>query len=227
MKKNKVLKIGVFGFGYWGPNLVRNFHYNEKCCVKTIVDLNEARLAVAQKLYPHVQISKSPDDLYKDPEIDAVVVALPVGYHFEFAQKALLNDKHVLIEKPMTNSKAQALELIELAQKKRKILMVDHTFLYTGAVAKIKEIITSGEIGEVQYFDSIRINLGLFQHDVSVIWDLAPHDLSIIEYLIEERASSVAVTGISHTSNNIENIAYMTLYFKSNKIAHFNLSWTS
>lgn len=222
-----MLRIAIIGFGYWGPNLVRNFSAINDCYVKTIVDLSEKRLSTAKKMYPQIEITQSFDDVLNDSEIDGVVIALPISLHYEFAKKAILKDKHVLLEKPMADTKEHALELIELASSRNRVLMVDHTFLYTGAIRKIKEIITNGEIGEVQYFDSVRINLGLFQHDNNVIWDLAPHDISILHYLIDSRPYSVVATGISHTLNNIENIAYLTLYFLSGKIAHFTVSWTS
>ncbi len=222
-----MINIGVIGYGYWGPNLVRNFFSNSLCTVKKVVDFRKDRLFQVKKAYPNVDTSTELDFILKDPEIDGVVIALPVSAHYDIAREALENDKNVLVEKPMTDSAEKALRLIEVARRKKKILMVDHTFLYTGAVRKIKALITGGEIGDIQYFDSVRINLGLFQHDVNVIWDLAPHDISILDYLIDERPYSVVATGISHTSNNIEDIAYVTVFFQSDLIAHFNLSWTS
>lgn len=222
-----MVNIGVIGYGYWGPNLVRNFFSNSLCTVRKVVDAREERLGQVKTLYPSVGISKDPDAILKDPEIDGVVIAVPASLHYEIARQALMNDKNVLVEKPLTDSREKALRLIDLAHKKEKVLMVDHTFLYTGAVKKIKNLICSGEIGDIQFFDSVRINLGLFQNDISVVWDLAPHDISILEYLIEARPYSVAATGISHISNNMENIAYITLYFEADIIAHFNVSWTS
>src|SRR5690606_21076825 len=185
------------------------------------------RLALLAKVFPSVQGVKDADDIIKDTEIDAVVVATSVFSHYALAKKALENGKHVLIEKPMTSSVAQANELIELADKKGLTLMVDHTFLYTGAVQKMKEIIDAGSIGNPCYFDSTRINLGLFQPDINVLWDLAPHDISILTYLVDGDPCSINATGISHTRNGIENIAYMTVNYNSDFIAHFNCSWTS
>jgi predicted dehydrogenase len=222
-----MINVAVIGFGYWGPNLVRNFSKIDSCLVKRLADVNEARLKNAKKAYPFIEVTKSANDIFEDPKIDAVVIASPVCLHYEFCRQALLKNKHVLIEKPMTCSVIEALDLIDLASKKNKVLMVDHTFLYTGAVKKIKEIVSTGQIGEIQYFDSVRINLGLFQPDINVIWDLAPHDISILGYIINELPYSVIATGISHTQNKIENIAYITVNFQSSKIAHFNVSWTS
>lgn len=222
-----MVKIGVIGFGYWGPNLVRNFSTLDNCLVKTVADLNASRLSQAKKNFPHVEITKKTNDLFNDPEIDGIVIASPVFSHFELSKKALLKGKHVLVEKPMTSSTANTLELIEIAQKNKKTLMVDHTYLYTGAVKKIKEMITKKQIGAVSYFDSTRINLGLFQPDINVIWDLASHDVAILKYLLNEEPSSVVATGVSHTNNKIESIAYLTIYYQSNKIAHICCSWLS
>lgn len=221
------MRLAIIGYGYWGPNLLRNFSSCEGCSVAAVVDRREERLKAARKLYPAVEVHTSPEEVMKDPSIDAVIVATPVFSHFPLAKEALLRGKHVLIEKPMTTSSAHALELVELAQKKNKVLMVDHTFLYTGAVKKIKEIVGMGVIGKLQYFDSVRINLGLFNPEVNVVWDLAPHDISILLYINDEMPESVVATGISHTHNSIENIAYITLNYSSNLIAHFNCSWSS
>jgi predicted dehydrogenase len=223
----KTINIGVVGYGYWGPNLVRNFFAANNCNVKAVADGRPERLALLAKIFPSVNGVKDADDIINDTEIDAVVIATSVFSHFPLAKKALNAGKHVLIEKPMTASVAEADELIELAAKKGLTLMVDHTFLYTGAVAKMKELIDNKTIGVPQYFDSSRINLGLFQPDVNVIWDLAPHDLSILTYLVDQPPVSINATGISHTKNNIENIAYMTVNYDSDFIAHFNVSWTS
>ncbi len=223
----KTINIGVVGYGYWGPNLVRNFFAANNCNVKAVADGRPERLALLAKIFPSVNGVKDADDIINDTEIDAVVIATSVFSHFPLAKKALNAGKHVLIEKPMTASVAEADELIELAARKGLTLMVDHTFLYTGAVAKMKELIDDKTIGVPQYFDSSRINLGLFQPDVNVIWDLAPHDLSILTYLVDQAPVSINATGISHTKNNIENIAYMTVNYDSDFIAHFNVSWTS
>jgi len=221
------INLGVIGYGYWGPNIVRNFFNTNDCTVKKVADGRPERLAVLAKIFPSIQGVSSAEDIISDKEIDAVVVATPVYTHFDLAKKALENGKHVLIEKPMTSTVAQAEELIELAARKGLTLMADHTFLYTGAVQKMKELIDSDIVGKPRYFDSSRINLGLFQPDVNVLWDLAPHDISILTYLIKEPPVSINATGISHTRNNIENIAYMTVNYDSNFIAHFNCSWTS
>ncbi len=221
------IRVGVIGYGYWGPNLVRNFFSAENCIVKAVADARPERLALLAKVFPTVKGVKDADDIINDTEIDAVVVATSVFSHYALAKKALENGKHVLIEKPMTSSVAQANELIELADKKGLTLMVDHTFLYTGAVQKMKEIIDAGSIGNPCYFDSTRINLGLFQPDINVLWDLAPHDISILTYLVDGDPCSINATGISHTRNGIENIAYMTVNYNSDFIAHFNCSWTS
>ncbi|MFH1386208.1 MAG: Gfo/Idh/MocA family oxidoreductase [bacterium] len=223
----KTITLGIIGFGYWGPNLARNFFALDECKVKYIVDLSPARLATAKKCYPSVITTDNLESVLDDLEVDAVVIASPVATHFQFAKKALAKGKHVLLEKPMTRLVSEAEELIELAKKQSRILMVDHTFLYTGAVKKIREMIDKDQIGKVQYFDSTRINLGLFQHDINVIGDLAPHDLSILSYLVDEVPISVIATGVSHTDNKVENIAYLTLNYKSAMIAHFTLSWSS
>jgi predicted dehydrogenase len=221
------INLGVIGYGYWGPNIVRNFFTAPECTVKAVADGRPERLAVLAKIFPSINGVKTAEDIICDNEIDAVVIATPVFTHFALAKKALENGKHVLIEKPMTSTVAQAEELIELATQKGLTLMADHTFLYTGAVQKMKELIDTDIVGTPRYFDSSRINLGLFQPDVNVLWDLAPHDISILTYLITELPLSINATGISHTHNNIENIAYMTVNYNSDFIAHFNCSWTS
>jgi len=225
MKKN--LQIGVIGYGYWGPNIVRNFFGTADCDVYKVADARMERLHVLSRLFPSINTVPDAMDIINDPLVDAVVVATPVNSHFALAKKALEHGKHVLIEKPMTSSVAEADELIELALSKGLTLMADHTFLYTGAVAKMKELVDNMSIGKPSYFDSTRINLGLFQADVNVLWDLAPHDISILTYLITELPVSINATGISHTRNSIENIAYLTVNYQSDFIAHFNCSWSS
>ncbi|MBN8863494.1 MAG: Gfo/Idh/MocA family oxidoreductase [Sphingobacteriales bacterium] len=221
------ISIGVIGYGYWGPNIVRNFFNVSNCTVKKVADARPERLNQLHKIFPGIEGVASADDILQDPTIDAVVIVTPVFTHFELARKALLQGKHVLVEKPMTASVAEADELMNLAEQKGCTLMVDHTFLYTGAVSKIKELIEDKSIGTPRYFDSTRINLGLFQPDINVLWDLAAHDLSILAHLIDEEPVSVNATGISHTGNGIENIAYMTVNYASDFIAHFHCSWTS
>jgi predicted dehydrogenase len=221
------IHIGVIGYGYWGPNIVRNFFATPSCTVKMVADSRKERLDLLAKIFPSILGVNDAEDILTSKDIDAVVIATPVFSHFGLAKRALLQGKHVLIEKPMTSSVEEADELIELAAKKGLTLMADHTFLYTGAVQKMKEIIESTVIGTPLYFDSSRINLGLFQPDINVLWDLAPHDISILTYLITEIPESINATGISHTRNDIENIAYLTVNYNSNFIAHFTCSWSS
>ena len=221
------VKTAIIGYGYWGPNLLRNFVAQDKCMVHSVADSRKERLAAVNKNYPAITTTVNADDIINSPEIDAVVIATPVFTHYELAKKALENNKHVLIEKPMTSSVSEAEKLIELAAKKNKILMVDHTFLYTDAVQKMKKMIDAEQIGALQYFDSTRINLGLFQSDINVLWDLAPHDISILNYLVKQKPYSVNATGVCHTGNGIENVAYLTLNYQNNFVAHFNCSWTS
>lgn len=197
------------------------------CTVRTVCDQRPERLAIAQRNYPSIGITTSTEALIQDTEIDAVVVATPVFLHYQLAKQILQAGKHVLIEKPLTASVAEASELVELAEKKGLVLAVDHTFLFTGSVQKIKSLVDSGELGTMQYFDSTRINLGLFQPDVNVIWDLAPHDISILNHLVNERPVSVICTGQSHTANRLENIAYLSVNYQSDFIAHFTCSWIS
>lgn len=222
-----MLNIAIIGYGYWGPNLVRNFNSVDNCKVKWVSDLRLPRLDIVQKQYPGIQVTEDVENIFTDTEVDAVVIATPVHQHYPLALKALHAGKHVLIEKPMTQSVKEAEELGALSEAKGLVLMVDHTFLYTGAVQKIKELVENNEIGDIEYFDSTRINLGLFQQDVNVLWDLAPHDISILFHLIKERPVSICATGVSHTPNGIENIAYLTVHYASQKIAHFSCSWTS
>ena len=223
----KDLKIAVIGYGYWGPNLVRNFTNLENSTVSHVVDESPDRLEKVKKLYPSINATSSLTEILENPEIDCIIIATPISTHYDIAKKALEHNKHVLVEKPMTNSVKHAKELIELSKKKKKVLMVDHTYLYTGAIQKIKKIIDKNMIGEIQYIDSTRINLGLFQPDVNVLWDLAAHDISICSYLMNENPISVQAMGKSHTDSDFEDIAYLTLHFKSKKIIHFNCSWIS
>jgi predicted dehydrogenase len=222
-----MIKIGVIGYGYWGPNLVRNFFENNSFEIKTVVDLSTDRLANLKKHYPSICTTTDHNDIFKDKEIDAVIIATPISTHYKLTKKALDCDKHVLVEKPLAHSYKEAIELVELARKRKKILMVDHTFLYTDAVQKIKSLIDKGEIGKVNYFDSTRTNLGLFQTDANVIWDLAAHDVSILTYLISEKPESIQASGVSHTKNGIENISFITVKYSSGLLAHFNSSWSS
>jgi len=222
-----MIKMGVIGYGYWGPNIVRNFMSIENAGVVAISDKKEAALARAKKDYPDIQLTRHSDDILNSPKIDAVAIVTPVYTHFELAKKALKNHKHIFDEKPFTASTAEAEELIELAEKNKVKIMVDHTFLFTGAVRKTKEIIKEGALGDLYYYDSTRVNLGLFQHDINVIWDLAPHDLSIMDFLIEKKPSAILATGAEHFGRGLEDVAYITVFFDDNMIAHFNVNWLS
>ena len=222
-----MLKIGLVGYGYWGPNLVRNFMMQPDAAVARVADVRPERLDALKNIYPSVSLTSDFRELITDTSLDAVIIATPVHTHFELAKNALESGKHVLLEKPMAASRKEAEQLHELALKKGLTLMVDHTFLYTGAVQKMKELMDGNIIGKPLYFDSTRINLGLFQPDINVLWDLAPHDLSILLHLTGIRPYSINATGISHTNNNIENIGYLTLNYESGFIAHFSCSWSS
>jgi predicted dehydrogenase len=224
--RGKMIRIGVIGYGYWGPNIVRNLHGLDSTRVEMICDKSSASLARARKAYPSVATCSDPEDILTSPNIDAVAVITPVWTHYDLAKKALQNGKHVFVEKPFTSSSKQAEELIELAARKNLTIMVDHTFLFTGAVKKIRELTESGALGNLYYYDSLRVNLGLFQHDVSVIWDLAPHDLSIMDHIIKGEPEAVVATGERHL-NGVEDVAFMTIYFPGNVIAHINVNWLS
>jgi predicted dehydrogenase len=217
--------IGVIGCGYWGPNLLRNFAENEAAQLRWICDLDEKRLGAMGRRYPAARTTNDYRTLIADAELDAVAVVTPVATHFQIAKEALAAGKHVLIEKPLTATVREAEELIGLAEKNRRVLMVDHTFVYTGAVRKMKEILTSGDLGDLLYFDSVRINLGLFQRDINVLWDLAPHDLSIMDYLIDRQPEGVSALGSCHIEPGIENIAYLVMRFADDFIAHFHFNW--
>ena len=221
-----MIRIGVIGYGYWGPNIVRNLHGLDSTRVELIVDQSPSALARARKAYPNVATASDAAEVLCSPKIDAVAIVTPVWTHYELAKRALENGKHVFIEKPFTSNSSQAEELIELAARKKLTVMVDHTFLFTGAVRKIRELAHSGVLGDLYYYDSLRVNLGLFQHDVSVIWDLAPHDLSIMDHVIEARPEAVVATGERHL-NGVEDVAFLTLYFPRNMIAHVNVNWLS
>ena len=220
-----MIKVGVIGYGYWGPNLVRNFMLAPGSAVTRVCDLREERLTPLHKVYPGVKTCNRSEDLINDPAIDAVVIATPVSSHFELALAALKAGKHVLVEKPLASTSDQARRLIDEAAARKLVLLVDHTFVYTPAVRKMREIIVSGQLGQIYYYDAVRVNLGLFQHDVNVIWDLAIHDLSIMDYVLPERPVAVAATGISHIPGQPENVAYITLFFTSPQIAHVHVNW--
>lgn len=221
-----MIKFGIVGYGYWGPNVVRNIDQLDGSKVVAICDKSPASRKKIQKNYPNVLVTADAAELMSSTEIDAIAVITPVWTHYELAKAALENGKHVFVEKPFTSCREQAEELIELAAKKNLRIMVDHTFLFTGAVKKMGELLNNGTLGKVYYYDSTRVNLGLFQHDVNVIWDLAPHDLSIIDHLIEERPEAIVATGETHL-NSHEDVAYMTIYFPNKIIAHINVNWLS
>ncbi|MGB6429962.1 MAG: Gfo/Idh/MocA family oxidoreductase [Candidatus Acidiferrales bacterium] len=221
-----MIRVGVIGYGYWGPNIVRNLHGLDSTRAEMVCDKSPAALARARRAYPGIRTVSDPGEILRSPDIDAVAVVTPVWTHYELAKQALENGKHVFIEKPFTSTSAQGEELIELAARKKLTIMVDHTFLFTGAVRKIRELTESGSLGDLYYYDSLRINLGLFQHDVSVIWDLAPHDLSIMDHIIKGQPEAVVATGERHL-NGVEDVAFMTIYFPRNVIAHINVNWLS
>jgi len=222
-----MIKIGLIGYGYWGPNLARNFQNNLHFQLGAICDFAPDRLETAGRLYPGVSLLKEIGDLIDDPDLDVIAIATPVSTHYDLAKKALLAGKHVWLEKPMTEKAEQGEELIELADAKDKILLVDHTFVYTGAVRKIKELIDQGALGDLIYYDSTRANLGLFQQDVDVIWDLAPHDLSIMDYLMPVRKLAISATGSHFYGNGIVPKALLGIYMEGNIVAHINVSWVS
>jgi predicted dehydrogenase len=223
-----MINIGVLGYGYWGPNVARNFHAAAGANLTAVSDVSEKRLVLAQNQYPFIKVLKDPMELIRSTEVDAVAIVTPVFAHFEMAKEALLAGKHIFVEKPFTSTSAQARELIDLAAKKGLKIMVDHTFLFTGAVRKIKEVIDSGELGKLLFYDSVRVNLGLFQHDINVIWDLAPHDLSIMAYLIDNKPVALAAHGSVHFEGKYEDIAYVSIEFGNNGfIAHFHVNWLS
>jgi predicted dehydrogenase len=218
-------RVAQVGCGYWGQNLIRNFWEIDGAEVVLVCDRDDKALARMQRRYPGVQTTSDYDQVLSSPDIDAVVLATPVSTHHDFARRALVAGKHVLVEKPMTTSSLQAVDLIETAEQMGKVLMVDHTFLYTSAVRRIKALVDSGELGEILYFDSVRINLGLVQSDTNVVWDLGPHDFSIMDYLCGQEPVSLSATGVKHLFTPYENIAYVTARFASNLIAHFHLNW--
>jgi predicted dehydrogenase len=225
MSSSSLVRIGVIGYGYWGPNLVRNFADLDGCRVVAVCDRDASRVAVAERRYPGVRGTTDAQALIDSPDIDAVVVATPVAAHYDLASAALEAGKHVLVEKPLTTTSVEAERLIELSARRKRVLMVDHTFVYTGAVRKIRELIASGELGDIYYYDSVRINLGLFQHDVDVMWDLAVHDLSIMDYVLGARPSAVSATGLAHVPGRPANIAYLTMFFNERLIAHVHVNW--
>lgn len=220
------MQVGVIGYGYWGPNIARNVCLTEGFELGAICDTSSQALCRAQQMYPGVTLTQSEDDLLRSTVIDVIAIVTPVGTHYDLAKKALSNGKHVFVEKPFTANASQAEELVNLAERNHLLIMVDHTFLFTPAVKKIHELISDGVLGDLYYYDSLRVNLGLFQHDINVIWDLAPHDLSIMDYLTQAHPEAVVATGQKHL-NGYEDVAFITLYFPNRMIAHVNVNWLS
>ena len=219
------VRVGVIGYGYWGPNLVRNFAESQATEVIAVSDLNEQRLDQARGRHPGIAVTTDYEEILTDPDIDAVVIATPVSTHFPLGMAALQAGKHLLMSKPLVDTAAHGQRLIEEANSRHLVLMVDHTFLYTGSVRKIKQLVDEGNLGSLYYYDSVRVNLGLFQHDVNVLWDLAVHDLAIMEYVLREHPCAVAATGATHVPGHPANMAYLTCFFRDNLIAHHHVNW--
>jgi predicted dehydrogenase len=220
-----VIGVGIIGYGYWGPNLVRNFYEQAGCKVIAVSDLRQNQLDKVRARYPTIETTTDYRDLLRNPQIDAVAIATPVSTHFALGMEALRAGKHVLVEKPMTMDVDQATRLVDEAELRRRILAVDHTFVYTAAVRKIRELAVQGDLGDVYYYDSVRVNLGLFQHDVNVVWDLAVHDLSIMDHILPAQPVAVTASGIGHVPGEPENMAYVTLHFDAPLMAHVHVNW--
>ena len=225
-RSDELLHVGVVGYGYWGPNIVRNFQAQAHSRVTMVCDRRPEALAKVARGYPEIVLANDIREVLTSPDIDVVAVVTPVWTHYEIAKAALLNGKHVFVEKPFTAKSCEAEELANLAERNHLKIMVDHTFLFTGAVRKIKQLLDARELGNLYYYDTMRVNLGLFQHDVNVIWDLAPHDLSIMDFLLGSRAEAVVATGQKHV-NSVEDVAFLTIYFPDKVIAHVNVNWLS
>jgi len=220
------VNIGVIGCGYWGPNLIRNFQALEETRVTAICDLRQERLDLMSRTYPNIGIvTKDASDVLTSSDVDAIVICTPVSTHHELGLKALQNGKQLFVEKPFTATSQEAGDILELAEKKSLTVMVDHTFIYTGAVERIRQSVETGELGDLYYFDSVRVNLGLFQHDVNVIWDLAPHDASIMDYILKESPQAVSATGMAHFGTDIENMAYISTFYPDNVMGHIHVNW--
>ncbi len=220
------MNIGVIGCGYWGPNLIRNFAAMDNVAVTAVADLRPERLEFIRRRYPAIGLlTTDADELIRSPQVDAVVISTPVSTHFSLGMEALTHGKHLFLEKPFTATVEQGERLIDTAERNNLRIMVDHTFIYTGAVETIKRLIESGDLGELYYFDSVRVNLGLFQHDVNVIWDLAPHDVSIMDHLLGRPPKAIAATGVAHFENGIENIAYISAFYDNNLLGHIHVNW--
>ena len=223
-----MINAAIIGYGYWGPNIARNFNAHPEIKVLKICDFSKERLKNAKESYPNIEFTTDPNNVLTDKNIDLVAVITPVSSHYDLAKKALLNGKHVFVEKPFTSNSDQAKELITIANKNNLTIMVDHTFLFTSAVKKIKEFIDDGILGDLFYYNSVRVNLGLFQHDVNVIWDLAPHDIAIMNYLIDDMVPySVNAIGSDHFHKGLEDVAYLHVKYENNFIGSFNVNWLS
>ena len=220
-----MIRVGIIGYGYWGPNLLRNFAEMQGAEVAGVADLDRTKLASVERRFPTVKVMTDFQELLKDPSIDAIAVATPVATHFELGMATLRTGKHLWLEKPMSETSLQARKLIDEASRRQRVLMVDHTFIYTDAVRKMGQIIGDGDLGQVYYYDSIRVNLGLFQRDVNVISDLGVHDFSILDFLLKEHPAAVSASGINHFPGTPENLAYISLFYNSGVIAHANVSW--
>lgn len=220
-----MIGIGLVGHGYWGPNLARCFAETDGCQLTAIADTSSDALSRAARRHSSVRLTGEWRDLIEDPRVDAVAIATPVRTHYEIARTALRAGKHVLVEKPMTETSVEAAMLIDEADRRGLVLMVDHTFIYTSAVRKIRDLVAAGELGDVYYYDSTRINLGLFQRDVNVIWDLAVHDLAILQFVLGSRPLAVSASGVSHVKGSPENMAHVSLFFDRGAIAHVNVNW--
>ena len=220
-----MIRVGVIGYGYWGPNLVRNFNESSASSVVMVSDLQTERLNQVRARYPMIKTTPDYRHLIADTSIDAIIIATPLSTHFDLALQALQAGKHVLVEKPLTEKSEQAMRLIDEASRRNRVLMVDHTFVYTGAVRKMRELVVSGGLGDIYYYDSVRVNLGLFQHDASVIWDLAVHDLSIMDYILNLQPAAVSATGMGHIPGEPEDVAYLTLFFGGHLIGHIHVNW--
>lgn len=222
-----MIRVGIIGFGYWGPNLARNLISSGRYKLAAIADRSESARTAAAAMYPWIKTLDDAGGILSDPDIDAVVIATPVATHYSLAREALTRGKHVLVEKPLCSSVAEGEELLALSNRANRVLMVDHTFLFTGAVQTISRVLRAGDFGKVCYFDSMRVNLGLFQPDVNCLWDLAPHDLSVINYLFAGDVVSIDISGYCHVNPTLPDIVYLTIHYAQDVVAHFNLSWMS
>ena len=220
-----MIGVGVVGYGYWGPNLVRNLADNASTKLIAVSDLRRDRLAIVERRHPGVAVTTDAHEVIDNPKVDAVVIATPVSTHYELAKRALEAGKHVLVSKPMVESVDQGKELVAEAARRSLTLMVDHTFVYTPAVRLMHDLTADGSLGSIYYYDSVRVNLGLFQPDVNVVWDLAVHDLSIMDYVLPEKPTAIGATGVSHIPGGPENIAYLTAYYPGNLIGHVHVNW--